>query len=197
MPKVSAEHKEQVRQRLLDAARCVVVRDGPEAVTTRAILAEADLSAGSLYNYFASKEELFEALVEQVADETVTLLAAGPGAMSANLADFVTSLMTTPDEPALAWFRGRMSSDPDVRRAQDKLNRHLVEVFTPTLRAAQAEGVVRDDLDPEAATELVDILWDGMNRRSALGTFVTGFERVGETFLALLRGGAFTEGNLR
>src|SRR5438874_1221656 len=76
VPKVSAEHKEQVRQRLIDAASTVVMRDGHEGTTTRAILAEAGLSAGALYTYFSSKEELFEALAERALVESVFLYTA-------------------------------------------------------------------------------------------------------------------------
>ena len=103
MPKVSAEHREQVRRRLLDAARRVVVRDGHEGATTRAILAEAGLSAGSLYNYFSSKEELFEALFEDLIVENLTLLAAaaGPGVALARLLRGGAPLGARPPSPGL------------------------------------------------------------------------------------------------
>src|SRR5438445_11177458 len=129
VPKVSSEHKQQVRQRLLDAARRVVLRDGHEGATTRAILDEAGLSAGSLYNYFSSKDELFEALAEQVVGENVRAFAVEGEERGAALVRFATELLTAPDLPALAWFRGRMSADADVRSSMVKLNRSLVPAF--------------------------------------------------------------------
>ena len=71
MPRVSEEHKAEVRRRLLDAARRVVLRDGAAQVTTRAIVEEADLSAGALYTYFASKEELLRELAAETFEANV------------------------------------------------------------------------------------------------------------------------------
>lgn len=185
MPKVSAEHKEQVRQRLLGAARTVVLRDGHEGATTRAILDEAGLSAGALYTYFASKEELFEALVE---DALTGWLArtAGQAPLEPPLElvrRFALGLLLEPDLPAVAWFRGRMSADADVRAAARRFNRYVVDTFTPLLRAASGPTA---GADVEALVELFDIVVEGLNRREVLGTFATSFERVGRTAGTLL-----------
>jgi len=193
LPKVSTAHKEQVRQRLLDAARRVVLRDGHEGATTRAILDEAGMSAGSLYSYFASKTELFEALAEQVVGENVRAFALDDDNQGDALVRFVTELLTEPDLTALAWFRGRMTTDPDVRASLRRFNRSIVESFTPLLAAAQHDGAIDADVDTEAVIELVDVLYEGLNRRHVMGTFVTDFERVGATALALLLRGAVTE----
>jgi len=191
VPKVSAEHREKVRRRLLDAARTVVERDGHEGATTRAILDEAGMSAGTLYNYFSSKDELFEALVEDVVSRNVEFFDVADAGMAA----FVGLLMEKPDSPAMAWFRGRMSTDPELRAAHQRLNRYLVDLFTPMVRAEQSTGVLDGVVDPAALVELVDILFDGMNRRHALDTFVTSYEQVGAAFLAVLARGVFTTGS--
>ena len=186
MPKVSTEHKEQVRQRLIDAARAVVLREGHDGATTRAILEEAGMSAGSLYNYFSSKDELFEALAEQVVGDNIRELAAGddpPGDMLVGLA---AELLTVPDIAALAWFRGRLSADPEVRAAIAKFNHAVVESFAPLLAAAQADGTIDADIDADALVELVDVIVEGLNRREVMGAFVTDFERVGRLAVDVL-----------
>lgn len=184
MPKVSAEHRERVRRRLLDAARAVVVRNGPEGATTRAILDEAGVSAGTLYNYFPSKDELFEALIEELLLGQAAALRVTDGGLRA----FVESILVEPDRPDLAWFRGRMSTDPDQQAAQRRLNEYIVELFSSMVADEQAAGALPADLDGPALVELVDILQDGMNRRIAVGTFVTSYERVGAVLLSLLNG---------
>jgi AcrR family transcriptional regulator len=189
VPKVSAAHKEQARRQLIDAALRVVQRDGPEATTTRSILAEAGVSAGMLYSYFPSKEALFEAVVGQAVDEVVTLLRAsgGPDATEGTvLIGLTRALLTAPDSAALAWFRGRMSADPDVQAALGQVNRHLVASFAPLVARAQDNGELRHDVDTEALVELVDIIQDGLNRRQVTGSFATSFARAGGTALALL-----------
>ena len=190
MPKVSAEHKEQVRQRLMQAARDVVLRDGHEGATTRAILSEAGLSAGALYTYFDSKEALFEATAE--ADVAKGLaqyaMSALPGEDSADLLiRFATMVLTEPEtDHSLTYFRGRMNTDPDLTAALAAFNRYLVEALGPIAAKAQADQRVPDDVDVEALIELFDILIDGLNRRAAMDTFATDFDRVGALAVRLL-----------
>jgi AcrR family transcriptional regulator len=179
VPKVSSEHKEQVRQRLIDAARRVVLRDGHEGATTRAILEEAGLSAGSLYNYFSSKDELFEALAEQVVGENIRELISSAEPAADALVRLAIELLTVPDLPALAWFRGRLSADPQVREAVADFNHAIVESFVPLVGAAQADGAIDPAIDAAALVELFDVIVEGLNRRAVMDAFVTDFERVG------------------
>ncbi len=56
MPKI-VDHDER-RREVLSAARRVIVRDGIDAATTRAIAKEAGYSNGVLAHYFADKDEI-------------------------------------------------------------------------------------------------------------------------------------------
>ena len=55
------------RQAILEAARGVFARTGYEATTVRDIIRETQLAAGTFYNYFKSKEEVFNALASSSA----------------------------------------------------------------------------------------------------------------------------------
>ncbi|MEL7545870.1 MAG: TetR/AcrR family transcriptional regulator [Pseudomonadota bacterium] len=57
-----ARAKELNRQAILDAARIVFARLGYDACSIRDIIRETDLASGTFYNYFKSKEEVFETL---------------------------------------------------------------------------------------------------------------------------------------
>ena len=57
-----ARAKEANRRAILEAARVVFARIGYEATNIRDIIRETDLASGTFYNYFKSKEEVFEAL---------------------------------------------------------------------------------------------------------------------------------------
>lgn len=192
MPKVSEEHKEQVRQRLLDAAWRVVGRDGIDAATTRAILDEADMSAGALYSYFESKDELLLVLTEEKVVETLALVAAQGDSQEAEsglLLRFAARLLAEPNQvPALTAFRGRMTTDPAVNAAIRAINVGMVERFTPLVAAAQSSGDFADSPDAEALVELVDLVIDGLNRRHVTDTFATSFERVGRIAIAMFLG---------
>ncbi|HEX6937099.1 MAG TPA: helix-turn-helix domain-containing protein, partial [Actinomycetes bacterium] len=65
------------RERVRDAtvreirrtARSLLVDQGPDALTLRAIAREMGMTAPALYRYFASHEEIVEALCQDVLDE--------------------------------------------------------------------------------------------------------------------------------
>jgi AcrR family transcriptional regulator len=57
--------KEERRGQILDAARDVLLQKGLSGTTMAAIARLAELSVGSLYVYFRSKEEVFAALQEE------------------------------------------------------------------------------------------------------------------------------------
>jgi AcrR family transcriptional regulator len=52
------------RRAILEAARRVFAQLGYETATVRDIIRATDLAAGTFYNYFKSKEEVFEALAD-------------------------------------------------------------------------------------------------------------------------------------
>lgn len=66
--------KEQTRVRILASAECLLGERGLEATTMEEIAAGAEVSVGTLYNYFGSKHQLLLALLES---ETDALIARG------------------------------------------------------------------------------------------------------------------------
>jgi AcrR family transcriptional regulator len=65
MARISAENREKVRRRLLETAAGHFAERGLDATQVDAIAAAAGFAKGTVYNYFASKEELFaEVLAE-------------------------------------------------------------------------------------------------------------------------------------
>ena len=59
----SAEHVRRTRRRILDSAARVFRRVGYEAAGIDEIMAGAGLTRGGFYAHFASKAELFEAVI--------------------------------------------------------------------------------------------------------------------------------------
>ena len=61
-----------------DTARRILVAEGPDGLSLRAIAREMGMTAPALYRYFPSRERLVEALIADLYDElTATLVAAG------------------------------------------------------------------------------------------------------------------------
>jgi len=66
--------KAQNRQAILDAAREVFGEIGYETATVRDIIRRAGLAAGTFYNYYRSKEEVFAALADDGARRFAPIL---------------------------------------------------------------------------------------------------------------------------
>ena len=63
------ELKAQNRAKLLTAARKVFAEKGLGASSARDIVRETDLASGTFYNYFHDKNEVFRALIAELADK--------------------------------------------------------------------------------------------------------------------------------
>lgn len=66
MPKVTAEHRESRREQILLAAWKCFSRNGFHSTSMADVIREANLSAGAVYLYFRSKDEIIVAVATQV-----------------------------------------------------------------------------------------------------------------------------------
>src|SRR5580704_9075040 len=64
MPKITDAQRETRRQQILDAALVCFSRDGFHATTTADIVRESGVSQGTLYLYFATKDDIVVALAD-------------------------------------------------------------------------------------------------------------------------------------
>jgi AcrR family transcriptional regulator len=62
MPRVSDDHLERRRKQILDAARTCFIRKGFHRTSMQDVFAESGLSAGAVYRYFKSKNEIIHAI---------------------------------------------------------------------------------------------------------------------------------------
>lgn len=64
MPKITDERRAERRQQILDAAFVCAAREGFHRMTMADVIATSGLSAGAVYGYFKSKDELILALAD-------------------------------------------------------------------------------------------------------------------------------------
>jgi len=91
------------RDRILNAAEGLVLRQGFNATTLEAILGEAGASKGAFFHHFASKEALGNALVERYANADAAVLERFMGeaeALSNDPADQIVSFVRLYEEAA-------------------------------------------------------------------------------------------------
>src|SRR5918994_4689320 len=82
MPRTSAAHATEMRQRILDGAHRAMLSGGYRGTTMPAIASESGVSVGLLYRYFDSKEELYLAMCEAVTQAQLDDLAVQLGQIS-------------------------------------------------------------------------------------------------------------------
>jgi AcrR family transcriptional regulator len=90
-------HIHDARRQLFDAAERVLLRDGPNALTSRAVTAEADVAKGVLHRHFADFDaflaELVHDRIDRIGDQAVALRgSAGTGTVAGNLTGALADL---------------------------------------------------------------------------------------------------------
>lgn len=75
MPKVSEDHRKAQEDRFVDAARRCFTRQGVEGTSMEDIRTEAGVSAGLMYRYFGSKDEMIRAAIGGSLDQFEALVA--------------------------------------------------------------------------------------------------------------------------
>lgn len=187
MPGKRAQTREQNRRIILDAARRVFAELGYGPTTVRDIVRATPLASGTFYNYFSSKEEVFQAIRDETAAALRPTLREAR-AKAETLDAFIAATFRT----FLAHIAENRAGLTGVPRHQVHVQADAPEVFAgldelkEDLEAAVARGLLprvdmaflsaammgvafelaeamqkREPLDPEAATRFATALITG------------------------------------
>lgn len=179
------------RTRILDAAERCFVRQGFHLTTMQDIAAEASMSAGNLYRYFASKEALVEGLCERDRRDLVRDFEAFEGtddvmAVFAELGR--RHIEEEPREKAVLGLQiwAEATRSPAVAGFVSAFNRDLVERLVGLVEAAREAGRIAPAMPSREVATLILTLADGLFLRRAV---VPDFDAASELppVLALVR----------
>ena len=181
-PATRRERRAEARRtQILSAAATVFSRKGYERATTREIAAAADVSEGTLYNYFATKRDLLVGVAQNYADEVT-------GAITESTAEDIDTLVA---QLLTNRFRHRQERRLFMLFLQEAhLNRDVYQFYVQEALAriiSDTEKLIQTAIDagkmrpvdPGLAArtisaavmgfsvmfEFSDALWDGLKRK--------------------------------
>jgi AcrR family transcriptional regulator len=173
MPRITAERREAKRAQIVAAARRCFSRDGFHQTSMPDIAAEAGVSAGAPYRYFASKDEIILALAEDafrlVFDPVEQLIAVSA---APSVADLVAASLTALSVETVVDSAGRAVPVEELLRCavqtwsevlrNDAVRSRALEGFesvrrsiADALRRGQTAGAVPFAMDPERGARVV------------------------------------------
>jgi AcrR family transcriptional regulator len=142
-------HIRDARQQLLDAAERILLRDGPDALTSRAVTEEAGCAKGVLHRHFTDFDEFLAVLVR---DRTALL--ANPIAGIGTVEDNLTAALTTMLSPVavalipLVTFRAEVRAR--LRRNGVPFLAEAVAMLSAYLTAEREMGRIAADADVDS-----------------------------------------------
>ncbi|MBJ93308.1 MAG: hypothetical protein CMP23_02410 [Rickettsiales bacterium] len=156
MPKI-IDHEEQ-RAELLDGAFDLFADQGYRAVSMRKLAGSLGVSTGTLYHYFGSKDDIFEQMVERLAQRDIfTAISAIPEDADTRLRLQLIFAWICANQ---AYLQRVLSLMFDFRRHRsDTAAEHLVEQAAQSYRLAFEEQV--RPLGPEAWSLILGMLVGG------------------------------------
>jgi AcrR family transcriptional regulator len=172
MPRVSAAHEQEVRDRIVASAIRVFTERGYGA-TIQDVVRDSGLSVGAIYTYFKSKEELFLECCEVLTSgslETLGAMLAGKTTTAERLVTATAFYLDSIDEgpeggPGLvtlvqAWAVA--DGEPRVREMLARRRERFVGAGQVLLREGIARGELPAWLDVDATARAYISLLDGM-----------------------------------
>lgn len=165
MSGLRAKNRADRNDRILDAAAALFRQSGYEGAKIEAIAAEANVSVGTIYNYYRNKGDILVAIVAMEVNE---VLNAGRGVVAAppaNVGDAIDTLVGIYIDHSLVYLSKEMwrqamaisTQQPQSPFGQTftQLDASLTDQICALIVKLQEIGLVRREADARATGELV------------------------------------------
>ncbi|GAA0227298.1 TetR/AcrR family transcriptional regulator [Actinomadura nitritigenes] len=151
------------RQQLFDAAERVLLRDGPNALTSRAVTTEAGCAKGVLHRHFSDFDTFLAELVEDRiarvrAQEADLCERAGTGTVVGNLAEALTEVFETVAVAIVALITSRDELRAKLRATRPTgvpLATEAVTMIASYLAAERGLGRIAADADVDTLAPML------------------------------------------
>jgi len=169
MPRTSAAHASEMRERILDGAHRAMLAGGYRGTTMPAIAGEADVSVGLLYRYFESKEELYLAMCESVTQAQLDELAVQISQITdarERLGRAVGYFVESLDSEHWGAIVTTGWAEADIKPALRDMLRRRCDQIRAFAAMFLREAIARGELEPDAEVEELSLattmLMDGV-----------------------------------
>lgn len=172
MPRVSAAHEQDVRDRILAAATKVFSEKGYHSSTIQDVVRESGLSVGAIYTYFSGKEELIRLSCDQIATRGLEQLAErlAPATSTAERLGIAIRLYVetiddyegAPGQVTLLQAWAEADREPAVREMLAGRRERLVGAGRVLIAQGMASGELPGWLDVDAVTRGFLAMLDGL-----------------------------------
>ena len=163
------------RARILDAVARVFVDVGYDRARMAELIAATGMTKGAVYFYFDSKEALALAVLERkhqqwlsTVERRLRSLPSGLARLEGLTAAMVDLHRTSPDAWAVTRLTMSLAEVPSARPRAAELNGAWVQFVADLVRAAQATGEVRTDVDPREVAATLVAAFDGLKLSSGI-----------------------------
>jgi len=171
MPKVRPEALAARREQILQAAETCFARQGFHQTTIQDVIRQSELSAGCIYSYFASKEELIQAIGEDrhtrdsalfsVKDKETDPLESLRAIARAFLRDLQKEQGLRTRRVALQLWAEALRDDV-IREQVTSGIRKPIAVMVKLLRHGQRLGAIDDTINPQTIARTMVSMFQGI-----------------------------------
>ncbi|AUY25002.1 TetR family transcriptional regulator [Mixta calida B021323] len=167
---VNEHAREERMTQILNGARNCFIQRGFHASSISEISAAAGVSIANIYQYFPSKEALIIALIEldlQRHHDLISRFWTTDFSRKA-IEELLADIFLTPEGHAVAVLRAEIASEGARNAHVAELLRDsesgLINSVQNLIRAAQQSGQVSGELNPEAVTARLSLVFEGLMR---------------------------------
>jgi len=174
-----------VRERLLDAAEGCLEQFGPQKTSMEDVARAAGMSRATVYRYFENRDALLLGVASRqssaLAAEAINYLAQFNTISDWMVEGLLFTLREIPRRPVFASLVTSLDSraSGSLFLGSTGLVQIGVNVLQPIFANAKAQGLLRDDVDPEMLVEwLLRMLWTYLNAPSQVATDEEGMRKL-------------------
>ena len=174
-----------VRERLLDAAEGCLEQFGPQKTSMEDVARAAGMSRATVYRYFENRDALLLGVASRqasaLAAEAINYLGQFNTISDWMVEGLLFTLREIPHRPVFASLVTSLDSraSGSLFLGSTGLVQIGVNVLQPMFANAKAQGLLRDDVDPEMLVEwLLRVLWTYLNAPSQVATDEEGMRKL-------------------